>query len=162
MPSTTRRRLLAGLGATSLVGLAGCPSVSASGPPAGSLRFVNDHHLPHVITCTVTDVGEARGEDPNTVTGEPNIPPAQRTLTASASIPPGEERTYEGVFTHALWYAVAFSMDGNDPPEESGRVTYHPAPENADDGRYLSGKVDSAGNLGWLITTTRDMGPFEG
>lgn len=161
MPSTTRRRLLAGLSATSLVGLAGCPSVTTSGPPAGSLRFRNDDDVPHVLTLRVTDVGTNRGEDPGTVTGEPIVTPGQQSLTASTSIQPGEQRTYESVFTRSLWYAVEFAVDGEPPREEVGEVTFNPAPATADSGRFLTAKVDESGRFGWLITTTENTADIE-
>ncbi|MFB6087937.1 MAG: hypothetical protein ABEJ85_05395 [Haloarculaceae archaeon] len=162
MPSTTRRSVLASLGAVAVGSIAGCNAVGSADPPAGSLRFVNDHDLPHAIRMEVTDVGDAPGDGPAAVTGDPIVPPAQRTLTASTVVDPGETQTYESVFTEPVWYAVQFTVDGREPENDAGITAFHPAPADGESGSTLTGKVYSSGEFSWVVGSTENPGPFEG
>lgn len=77
-----------------------------------SLRFVNDDEtVPHSITMRVTDVGTTPGEEAYSVTGRTTAPPAQRNLTASTTLEPGDSETYDSVFTESVWYAIEFTVD---------------------------------------------------
>lgn len=158
MPSTDRRTVLASLGAVALGGVAGCAS---GAPPAGSLRFVNEHTVPHSLSVRVTGVGAAPGDGPGEVRGDPIVPPAQRELSASTVVEPGERRTYEGAFTEPVWYAVRFTVDGDKPENGAGVVTWTPAPDDADGGNLLSGTVYPSGDFSWVISGTENPGPFE-
>jgi hypothetical protein len=161
MPSSTRRSLLAAFGALTAGGVAGCSSVSNDDPPAGSLRFRNDHDLPHDVRIRVTGVGTAPGEEPGSVTGDPTVIPSQRELRASTVVDPGETETYENVFTAEVWYGVRFTVDGEDPEHDAGRTAFHPAPEGDDPGSYLSGRIYESGEFSWVVSTTGNPGPFE-
>jgi len=160
VPSTSRRTLLASLGSVAVGGLAGCASLRSDRPPAGSLRFENDHDLPHAITMRVTDVGSDPGNGPDAVVGDPVVTPAQRNLTASTTVEPGERRTYEGVFTEPVWYAVAFMVDGRAPANDAGVTAFHPAPSTDERGSFLSGSVYASGDFSWVVSSTGDDGPF--
>ena len=159
--ATDRRSVLATLGSVAVAGLAGCSTGRSGEPPAGSLRFENDHDLPHSITLRVVDVGAepARGTEDGQVEGDALIPPHQRNLTASTTVEPGGARTYESVFTESVWYAVAFTMDGREP--EHGEIAYNPAPANRGAGRVLEGQVSRTGEFLWGIASTDDAGSFE-
>lgn len=160
MPVTSRRSVLAGVGTFALGGLAGC-SLSESDPPAGSLTFRNDDSLPHAVSMRVTDVGTAAGEG-GSVTGDPVVPPHQRTMTAERSLDAGESDTYRGVFTEPVWYAVEFAVDGRRPDGDAWRVAYTPAPADGEGWRTLRATVSEAGGLYWTISSTGNRGGFEG
>lgn len=157
MPSTSRRSVLASLG---IVALAGCGFRSDGGPPAGSLRFVNEHELPHAISMQVTGVGATPGHGPSDVQGTVTVPPAQRDLSASTVVRPGETQTYEAIFTEAAWYGVAFHLDGQLPADNAGEVKYYPAPRDDERGHVLVGKVYRSGEFSWVVSATENPGPF--
>jgi hypothetical protein len=158
MPPTRRRDVLAALGTAAVGGLAGCADLLSDRPPAGSLRFENDHDLPHVVSVRVTDVGAEVGDGPGAVTGDVVVPPAQRRLSAAASVEPGARRTYEATFTDPVWYAVEFEVDGREPPNDTGRVAFNPAPDGEDTYRFLAGRVFESGEFGWVVSSTDDAG----
>ena len=158
---STRRRLLASLGAAALGGLAGCSALGAGEPPAGSLRFRNDHSVPHEISLRVLDVGAEPGEGPGEVTGRSPAPRPQRRLTTTATVRPGETQTYEGVFTYADWYGVQFTVDGAEPENDAGRTAFNPAPADREYGNFLVGRVYESGGFSWVVSTTRNPGAFE-
>lgn len=160
MPSTNRRSVLSSLGAIAFGGIAGCTSAEPDGPPAGSLRFKNDHDVPHSITMRVTGVGSSPGDRPGDVEGEPTVPPVQRTLTASTVVDPGVTQTYEDVFTEPVWYAVRFTVDGQALSDDAGLVTFHPAPAGDERGTFLTGRVYGSGEFSWVVTSTDNRGPF--
>lgn len=160
MPSTDRRSLLASLSTLPALCLAGCSVVQSTRPPAGSLRFENDDRLPHAITVRVVDVGSEPGEEPGSTVGTVTVPPAQRTLTASTTVAPGERLTYEEVFTESVWYAVQFEVDGLEPADDAGTTTFHPTPPGRESGRFLSGTVFQSGDFSWGIGGTDDLGRF--
>ncbi|MFC4553067.1 MULTISPECIES: hypothetical protein [Halorussus] len=160
MPSANRRLLLTSLGSVAVGSLAGCTGVTSDELPAGSLRFENEHELPHVIAMRVTDIGSGPGDGPGAVVGHPSVVPAQRNLSASASVEPGESKTYEGVFTEPVWYAVQFTVDGRKPHEETCATVFHPAPANEKDGTFLSGKVYDSGEFSWVVSSTENEGSF--
>jgi hypothetical protein len=162
VPSTRRRAFLASLGSAAAFGLAGCSRLRSGEPPAGSLRFENDHDLPHAITVAVTDVGTDTGDDPGAVTGDPVVPPAQRSLTASASLDSGGSETYERVFTEPVWYVVEFTVDGRPPREDARATVYHPVPPGEETGRTLTGRVYKSGEFSWVVSGTENRGGFDG
>jgi hypothetical protein len=157
-----RRVVLAAVGAASLGSIAGCSFRQSDEPPTGSLRFVNDDEIvPHSITMRVTDVGTAPGEEPYSVTGRTTAPPAQRNLTASTTLEPGDSETYDSVFTESVWYAIEFLVDDQPPAEEAGHVVYSPVPDDEPIGRMLTGKVGSNGDFWWTISATENAGTFD-
>jgi hypothetical protein len=156
-----RRSFLASAGLCVLGATAGCALPESTGPPAGSLRFANEHSVPHDIAMRVTGVGSESGDAPGAVEGDPIVPPPQRELTATAVLDPGETRTYEAVFTEPVWYGVEFGLDGA-VPDTGGAVTWHPAPAEGERGSYLAGRVSESGEFSWAVSATEDDGPFEG
>lgn len=160
MPELRRRSVLATVGAAALGSLAGCGGVEDDRPPAGSLQFVNDHALPHSIGMRVADVGTAPGDDPGTVRGDPPIPPVHRDISSSTVLDPDETETYEGIFTADVWYAVRFTVDGEEPENDAGSVAFHPAPGDDERGTFLGGKIYASGEFSWVVSATDDPGPF--
>lgn len=160
MSPPSRRSFLATLGTASLTTLAGCGITGSEKPPAGSLRFTNDHTLPHAVSMTVTGIGSRPGDGPNEVEGDPAVPPAQRELAASTVVQPGNSQTFEEIFTYDVWYGVRFTLDGAAPENNAGLVKFHPAPSDDERGSFLSGKVYESGEFSWVVTTTSDSGSF--
>jgi hypothetical protein len=160
MPSSSRRALLASLCAATVGGLSGCAALSDRSPPAGTLRFVNDHDLPHSIRLAVTGVGSEPGDEPGSVTGDVIVPPEQRELTASTVVAPGERETYEGVFTEPVWYGIQFEVDGETPENDAGTTVFNPAADG--EWRILVGRVYESGTLSWVVSSTDNPGAFEG
>lgn len=163
MPST-RRAFLTAAGTTVMATLAGCSDLSGSDePPAGSLRFANDHSVPHAIRLSVVDVGGAPGDDSGAVQGEPDspVPPSLRTLTATATVDPGETTVYGDVFREPLWYAVRFDLDGERPEDGAGETAFHPAPPDRDRGNVLGGEVSMGGEFSWVVSSTGNLGRFD-
>lgn len=161
MPSISRRSLLASLGTASIAGLAGCNLDRNDRPSAGSLRFVNEHDLPHAVSMRVTDVGTELGDGPGTVQGDPVVPESQRQLSASTVVHPGETQTYETIFTEEVVYGVEFTLDGELPENNAGQIPFHPAPEDGERGTFLGGKIYQSGEFPWVISSTRNPGPFD-
>ncbi|MFD1513334.1 hypothetical protein [Halomarina rubra] len=158
-----RRALLAMVGALGASTLAGCSTFGDADLPAGTLRFVNDDDLPHTVGFEVTAVGAEPGDDgPGSVTGDADavVPERQRELTASVALDAGESRTYEDVFAYPVWYGVRFTVDGEDPDNDSGRTAYNPAPPDWDTGRVLGGRVYEDGDLGYFVSGTSNPGSF--
>jgi hypothetical protein len=120
MPSNSRRTFLAALGTATLTSFAGCGLSGDGDIPAGSLRFVNDRDLPHLIAMRVTGVGTRPGDGPNEVEGDPTVPQTQRELTASTVVQPGTTQAYEEIFTYDVWYGIEFTVDGNRPENDAG------------------------------------------
>jgi len=160
MPPVDRRSLLAAFGSAAVAGAAGCSSVLSDEPPAGSLRFVNEHSVPHSIAIRVTDVGTEPGDGPGAVDGDPVVPPAQRELTAATAIEPGEQSTYESVFTEPVWYAVQFTVDGQEPENETGTTAFRPSPTDRAAGNTLSAKISRSGEFSWIVSSTDNAGSF--
>jgi hypothetical protein len=156
-----RRSVLAGVGTVVIGGVAGCSSPLSDRPPAGTLRFVNDHNLPHLVSMQVIGVGSSPGEGPGQVEGDPIVPPAQTELSASAVVEPGETQTYEGVFTEAVWYAVRFTVDGARLEDDTGVVSWSPAPSEDGQGSFLTGRVWESGEFSWSVSSTEDLGLFD-
>lgn len=121
---------------------------------------MNNSDLPHSITVRVTDVGAYIGEQSNSPEGNVAVPPTQRNLTASTTVSPDDRQTYEGVFASPVWYTVQFTVDGREPANESGTVTFHPAPPDREYGNFLSGRVSESGEFSWVLTTTENAGSF--
>ncbi|MFB6198277.1 MAG: hypothetical protein ABEI52_08440 [Halobacteriaceae archaeon] len=161
LPSVSRRSILRAVGTGMLGSLAGCSALGTDRPPAGSLRFTNDDNLPHMISVRVTDVGATLGSKPGTVTGTVTVPPAQRSLEASATIAPTKRQTYTSVFTEPVWYAVQFTLDGDIPENDTGTTVFHPVPPDADTGRFLIGYVSADGEFSWRFGSTTDTGNFD-
>lgn len=161
MPSINRRSLLASLSSAAVVGLAGCSSVLSDDLPAGSLRFVNNHSVPHSITMQVTDTGSKPGDGAGVVEGDPLVSPAQRNLTAAVSVEPSESKTYESVFTESVWYAVQFTVDGKEPENKTGATAFRPSPTDRSTGNTLSGKIYSSGEFSWVVSSTENSGSFD-
>lgn len=161
MPATTRRSYLASLGAATVGGLAGCAPLGDRSPPAGSLRFDNDHTLPHAIRLEVTGVGADPGEGAGGVTGEVIAPPTQRNLTASTVVEPGETATYESVFTEDAWYGVQFWVDGDIPDDNAGMTRFNPAAADGGTWEFLTGHVYASGDFSWGVSSTDDAGDFD-
>lgn len=159
MPSLSRRSLLASIGAATAGGLSGCASLSDRSAPAGSLRFVNAHELPHSIRVEVTGVGADPGEGPGAVTGDVIVPPAQRELTASTVVAPGERETYESVFTESAWYGIQFELDGELPENDAGATVFNPAADG--EWRILVGRIYESGELSWVVSSTDNPGNFD-
>lgn len=155
----TRRSVLASTGLAAAA-LAGCSALDDTRAPAGSLQFVNDHHLPHSLRLRVTDVGTRPGDEQNGVAGDPIVEPGQRDLVASVALEPGASKTYEGAFTDPVWYAVEFTVDGS-VPERGGHTIFNPAPEDREQARFLGGRVDRSGEFTWVVSATRDFGDFD-
>jgi len=163
MPSPTRRTYLAIAGAALGGALAGCTALTndTDDVPAGSLRFVNDHDVPHEITLRVVDVGTAPADGGPGVAGDPAVPGPQRTLTASTVARPDEPQTYDAVFTEDAWYEVKFTMDGDQPENNGGHTAFNPAPSDDDRASYLGGHVHQDGTFTWRVSATDDPGPFD-
>ncbi len=162
MPVGDRRTVLATLGWLTLGTTGGCLSWFDPPVPAGSLRFRNDHHLPHTIRLAVTGVGEAPGDGPGNVTGDVIVPPAQRELTSASTLEPGETETYEEVFAEPVYYGIQFELDGEEPGEDAGTVVFNPAPPDGDGGQFLEGRVYESGEFSWVVSGTDNMGDVEG
>lgn len=160
MPSISRRSLLASLGTIGLASLAGCSLQGDNRPPAGSLQFVNEHDLPHAISMRVTGVGAEPGDRPGAVDGEVAVPQAQRRLSAATVVQPDETQTYETIFTEDVWYGVKFTVDGEQPDDNTGVVTFNPAPDESDRRSLLRGKVYQSGEFSWEASSTENLGPF--
>ncbi|SEP33852.1 hypothetical protein SAMN05216388_11021, partial [Halorientalis persicus] len=60
-----RRALLSSLGVVVASSLTGCSTPGNEEPPAGSLRFANQHDLPHSIGLTVTGIGSEPTDSTN-------------------------------------------------------------------------------------------------
>ena len=161
MPSLNRRALLASTGTVALGGLAGCGFLSDQSLPAGSLRFDNNHDLPHSIRLEVTDVGDVPGDEPGEVTGDVVAPPMQRNLTAATTVDPAESETYESVFTESVWYGIQFELDGEIPPDNSGTTVFNPADAAGGTWEVLTGKVYESGEFSWVVSTTDNPGQFD-
>jgi hypothetical protein len=161
MPSIPRRRFLAALSGAAAGGLAGCGSLSDQSPPAGSLRFENDHNLPHSIRLEVTGVGTESGSDAGGVAGDVAVPAPQRSLTASTTLEPGERLTYESVFTEPVWYGVQFTVDGSVPGDNAGTTRFNPADADGGTWELLAGKVYESGEFSWVVHTTDNAGTFD-
>lgn len=161
MPSIHRRTFLTSVGSVALAGLAGCSTGGSESPPAGSLRFVNEHTVPHAITMRVSGVGSTPEDTSGPGDGDPIVPPAQRELTASTTVPPESSQTYESVFTESVWYGVEFTVDGELPEDDAGETSYRPAPTADEAGNILVGKVYPSGEFSWVISTTDNPGAFE-
>ncbi len=159
--SMKRRTVLGSVGSVALAGLAGCTESKSEAPPAGSLRFVNESSTPRIIRMHVTDVGSESGTGPGTVSGNPNVRPAQRNLTAATTIEPGETQTYESVFTTPNWYAIRFTVSGQKLDDAQALTSFHPAPNNGEKGTFLSGRISNSGEFAWTVTATGDSGPFK-
>ena len=160
MPSMDRRRVLASVGTVTVGSLAGCGTVGEQSPPAGSLRFENDHSLPHSVRCEVTGVGTTPGEGAGDVTGTATVPAPQRDLTASTTVAPGESQTYERVFTEPVWYGVQFTLDGERPADNAGTTRFNPAAADGGTWELLVGHVYESGEFSWEVHATDDAGPF--
>lgn len=129
--------------------------------PAGSLRFVNDHNLPHSIRMEVTGVGASPGDEPGEVTGDVIAPPVQRNLTASTVVDPTDDETYENVFTEPVWYGVQFLLDDETPDDDAGTTVFNPSDTDGGDWEVLTGKIYESGEFSWVISTTTNGGGFD-
>ncbi|MFB6152591.1 MAG: hypothetical protein ABEJ40_12370 [Haloarculaceae archaeon] len=160
MAETNRRAFCGAVGTAVLTGFTGCSTLGSKDPPAGSLRFANSDDVPHVISVRVTGVGAEPGDSPGAVTGEVIVPPAQRTLSASASVGPNEQHTYRSVFTEPVWYGIRFTFDDRRPENDTGITRFHPSPPDSTTGRYLTGRVSESGKFTWSISGTDNTGTF--
>jgi hypothetical protein len=127
--SPTRREVLLTMGGGASLGLAGCSSGGRTEErvPAGSLRFANEHDLPHAIGLRVTGVAPVDGDGPV------EVPDEQRTLSSTSALDPGETHLYRGVFTEPVRYDLAFTLDGR-PPADSATTAFAPhEPGQAED-----------------------------
>lgn len=162
MPSLDRRTLLAALGTATAGSLSGCAALTEQSPPAGSLQFENEHDLPHSIRIEVTGVGAEPGEGPGEVTSDVTAPPMQRNLTASTTVSPSDNETYESVFTESAWYGVQFELDGEIPEDNAGTTVFNPSDADGGSWEILSGKVYESGEFSWTVSTTDNPGRFDG
>ena len=160
MVARSRHTLLAALGTAATGVLAGCASPFSDEPPAGSLRFVNDHELPHVLGMRVVDVGSSPRPPPELVTGPTTVSAVQREPSTARSLDPDEHDTYRGVFSEPVWYAVPVTVDGR-PPRNAERTAFHPVPPDREDANYLPVQVHDSGEGLWVISETDDSGAFE-
>lgn len=160
MPSTNRRWFLASVGAVSIGSFAGCAMFSEQSPPAGSLRFENDHHLPHLIRLEVTDVGSEPGTGADGVTGTVTVPASQRNVTTATTVRPDSSQTFESVFTESAWYSVQFTIDGELPGDNSGTTRFNPAADDGGSDEFLTGHVYESGEFSWEVRTSDDAGSF--
>lgn len=160
MSSMKRRRFVASAGSLTVGSLAGCTMFADQSPPAGSLRFENDHSVPHLIRLAVTDVGSEPGTGASSLTGSVTIPAPQRTLTASMTVSPGEGHTYDSIFTESVWYSVQFTVDEKSLEDNARKTHFNPAA--VDDGSYefLTGHVYESGEFSWEVRTTDNAGSF--
>ncbi|GAA0645699.1 hypothetical protein [Salarchaeum japonicum] len=151
IPWCSRRRFLATVGVGLTGSVAGCTS-GDDDYPAGTLRFANNHDLPHSLSLRVTDVG-ARPTDMNrSVDGYASVPPSQRNITTATTLQPGDEQTYRSVFTEPAWYAIEFSLDGRVLDGSRGHLAFNPIPNEAsEETRYLTASVTNAGEFSWGI-----------
>lgn len=161
-----RRALLSSLGVCGISCLAGCSATATEEPPTGSVRFSNQHDLPHVVGFTITDIGTetARSSESSVVTGDTrlSLPIHKQDLTTSVSIAPSETVLYPDIFSKQaqkpIYYAVEFTVDGS-VPKEGGRIPYSPAPTT--DERYiLSVDITESGSLSPEIVRTTNEGGF--
>lgn len=160
MPFPTRRTVLTAVGSVTVGGLSGCASLLDGSLPAGSLRFVNDHTLPHSIRIEVTGVGTDPGEDPGEVVGDVIAPPTQRSLTASTTVGPMESETYEDVFTEPVYYGIQFLRDGEIPENNAGAIAFNPSDSDGGAWEILVGKVYESGEFSWVVSSTDNPGSF--
>ena len=157
-----RRAVLAAVGTASLGSIAGCSLNQSGEPPTGSLSFVNnDETVQHSITMRVSDVGTEPGDETYSVTGQTTVSQAQQNLTASTTLEPGGNETYDSVFIEPAWYAIEFTVDDQPPADEAGHVVYSPVPDDEPIGRILIGKVGSNGDFWWTISATKNAGTFD-
>lgn len=161
MPSPNRRTVLTALGTVTVGSLPGCAYLSDDSPPAGSLRFTNDHDLPHSIRMEVTGVGADPGEGAGEVTGDVIAPPAQRNLTAFTAVGPADTETYENVFTEPVWHGVQFLLDGEIPENTAGTTVFNPSDADGGSWEILTGKIYESGDFSWVISTTDNPGEFD-
>ena len=110
----------------------------------------------------VTGVGTEPGDGPSEVTGDVVVPRPQRELSATTVVDPGETQVYERIFTEAVWYGVAFIIDGELPEDEAGQVQFYPAPTDGERGSVLGARIDGAGKLSWVVSSTGNPGMFDG
>jgi len=168
MASTHRRSFLRVAGIIGVsTSLAGCSGIglmdSSEDLPAGSLKFDNDHTVPHEISIEVLNVGTSKGErrdGHDTITGTPDTAVPQRNLTATTIVEPGQTQTYESVFESRVWYDVRFTLDDEYSGEDLGRTVFHPnSSSDETTGQILGGNVSDGGELSWQISTTDNLGP---
>lgn len=152
----TRRTLLGTAAGGATLALAGCTG-GESGPPAGSVKFRHDADLPHSLSIHVTDVGIGVGEGDAEVVGDPPVGEPQRTLSTALTLDPGDEVSYESVFTEPFWYRIALRVDGQQPVDEDPAIRFNPAPDGATDGRYLTLRFVGAEELDWSIASTENL-----
>ncbi|MFD1512506.1 hypothetical protein [Halomarina rubra] len=157
-----RRTLLSSLGALGATTLAGCSSTSEEGLPAGSLRFINRHDLPHLVSLTVLDAGSSLAssgayENGTRVTGDVSGRTQRVGATTTTTVGPGETTPFETIFSEPVWYDVEFSFDGS---TENGRTAYHPAPPDRDHGNVLEGVITDSGRSSWQVSSTDNLGVF--
>lgn len=160
MPSMQRRRFVASIGAVTVGSLTGCTMFSDQSPPAGSLHFENDHSVPHLIRLEVTDVGSEPGSGAGGVTGTVTVPAPQRTLTTSMTVAPGDDHTYDSVFTEPIWYSVQFTVDEKRLEDNATTTRFNPAAVNDGSHEFLTGHVYDSGEFSWEVRTTDNAGSF--
>jgi len=157
-----RRTFLTSLGTLGVSGLAGCSQFLNGDVPAGSLQFENQSDLPHIIGISVVDVGaeSESAADGYSVSGNVTVPPQQQTLTASASVAPGETKTFENIFTESVYYLVEFTLDGT-TPDTGGPVPYNPSPSGRQHHAIIMGVVYPSGEFSYVNRSTDNAGIFK-
>ncbi|WP_170830605.1 hypothetical protein [Halogranum gelatinilyticum] len=157
MPS--RRAFMSSISLGSIAGLAGCSAFDET-PDQGSIRLVNDQVVPHEISLQVVDVGSRQGNAPGEVAGSVNVVAAQRNLSLTVVLPPGETKTYSDVFTEPVWYAIQFEMDDNEPVRADPRMAYNPSNSVGDcnSGSFVEVSVSDDGNFWWEVVGIGDNG----
>lgn len=143
MPShQLSRRGFVAITGTSLVGtLAGCSYATENEDnyPAGSVRFLNEHHLPHTIGLRVTDIVPLdSNEDLSTDAS------SQEGLSSTVALDVGEKRTYAEVFTEPVQYDITLTLDGG---AERSEMQFTPFPTNSVENQSLRIVVGTKGRL---------------
>jgi len=108
MASTHRRSFLRVAGIIGVsTSLAGCSGIglmdSSEDLPAGSLKFDNDHTVPHEISIEVLNVGTSKGErrdGHDTVTGTPDTAVPNEISLRQLSLNPDKHRPMNPCSSH--------------------------------------------------------------
>jgi len=108
MASTHRRSFLRVAGIIGVsTSLAGCSGIglmdSSEDLPAGSLKFDNDHTVPHEISIEVLNVGTSKGErrdGHDTITGTPDTAVPNEISLRQLSLNPDKHRPMNPCSSH--------------------------------------------------------------
>jgi len=130
--------------------------------PAGSLKFDNDHTVPHEISIEVLNVGTSKGErrdGHDTVTGTPDTAVPNEISLRQLSLNPDKHRPMNPCSSHESGMTFD-SHSTTSTREDLGRTVFHPnSSSDETTGQILGGNVSDGGELSWQISTTDNLGP---